>query len=41
MFPHLIQGYTEEGAAILSLKGNVEQLRDAYFDMFFRIAKLL
>ena len=30
MFPHLIQGYTEEGTAILSLKGNVEQLRDAY-----------
>ncbi|MDE7239612.1 MAG: hypothetical protein K2N41_07865 [Lachnospiraceae bacterium] len=30
MFPELIQGYTDEGDAILSLKGNVEQLRDAY-----------
>lgn len=30
MFPTLIQGYTNEGNAILSLKGNVEQLRDAY-----------
>lgn len=30
MFPALIQGYTDEGNAILSLKGNVEQLRDAY-----------
>ncbi len=30
MFPGLIQGYTDEGTAILSLKGNVEQLRDAY-----------
>lgn len=30
MFPELISGYTEEGNAILSLKGNVEQLRDAY-----------
>lgn len=29
MFPTLIQGYTNEGNAILSLKGNVEQLRDA------------
>lgn len=32
MFPQLIQGYTDEGTAILSLKGNVEQLRDAYKD---------
>ncbi len=32
MFPDLIQGYTDEGTAILSLKGNVEQLRDAYKD---------
>ncbi len=32
MFPALIQGYTDEGTAILSLKGNVEQLRDAYED---------
>ena len=32
MFPTLIQGYTSEGNAILSLKGNVEQLRDAYQD---------
>lgn len=30
MFPTLIQGYTSEGNAILSLKGNVEGLRDAY-----------
>ena len=30
MFPTLIKGYTDEGTAILSLKGNVEQLRDAY-----------
>ena len=30
MFPTLITGYTDEGNAILSLKGNVEELRDAY-----------
>lgn len=30
MFPSLVQGYTDEGNAILSLKGNVEQLRNAY-----------
>ena len=30
MFPNLIQGYTSEGNAILSLKGNVEELRNAY-----------
>lgn len=30
MFPTLISGYTEEGNAILSLKGNVNELRDAY-----------
>ena len=30
MFPTLVQGYTDEGNAILNLKGNVEQLRDAY-----------
>lgn len=30
MFPELISGYTEENNAILTLKGNVEQLRDAY-----------
>ena len=30
MFPTLIQGYTNEGNAILKLKGNVGQLRDAY-----------
>ncbi len=30
MFPDMVQGYTAEGNAILSLKGNVEQLRDAY-----------
>lgn len=28
MFPTLITGYTDEGNAILSLKGNVEKLRD-------------
>lgn len=32
MFPTLVEGYTSEGNAILSLKGNVEQLRDAYQD---------
>lgn len=32
MFPTLVQGYTDEGNAILNLKGNVEQLRDAYKD---------
>ncbi len=32
MFPNLINGYTSEGNAIISLKGNVEQLRDAYKD---------
>lgn len=30
MFPQFIAGYTEEGNAILSLKGNVEELRNAY-----------
>lgn len=30
MFPTLISGYTDEGNAILSLKGNVNELRDAY-----------
>lgn len=30
MFPAMITGYTDEGNAILSLKGNVEELRDAY-----------
>lgn len=30
MFPELVQGYDDEGNAILSLKGNVEELRDAY-----------
>ena len=30
MFPTLVQGYTDEGNAILNLKGNVEELRDAY-----------
>lgn len=29
-FPTLITGYTDEANAILSLKGNVEKLRDAY-----------
>ena len=30
MFPTMITGYTDEGNAILSLKGNVEELRDVY-----------
>lgn len=30
MFPDLIIGYDDQGNAILSLKGNVDQLRDAY-----------
>lgn len=30
MFPDLVSGYTQEGNAILSLRGNVEKLRDAY-----------
>ena len=30
MFPTLVQGYTDEGNAILNLKGKVEALRDAY-----------
>ena len=30
MFPQMVQGYTDEGNAILSVKGNVEALRDAY-----------
>lgn len=30
MFPSLISGYTDEGTAILSLKGNVDKLRDSY-----------
>lgn len=30
MFPTLVQGYTDEGNAILNLKGNIEELRDAY-----------
>lgn len=30
MFPELVQGYDDEGNAILSLKGNVKELRDAY-----------
>ena len=30
MFPTLVQGYTDEGNAILNLKGNVDALRNAY-----------
>ena len=30
MFPELVRGYTDEGNAILSLKGNVEELKNAY-----------
>lgn len=33
MFPSLIQGYDEQGNAILTLKGNVEGLTQAYNDM--------
>ena len=32
MFPHLIAGYTDEGNAILTVKGNVEALTKAYED---------
>ena len=32
MFPTLVQGYTDEGNAIINLKGNVESLRDAYIE---------
>lgn len=31
MLPNLIQDYTNEGNAILSLKGNVEELNDNFF----------
>lgn len=30
MYPSLVQGWTEEGNAILNLKGNVEGLTEAY-----------
>lgn len=30
MYPSLVQGWTKEGNAILTLKGNVEQLTEAY-----------
>lgn len=30
MFPTLVQGYTDEGNAIINLKNNVKDLRDAY-----------
>lgn len=30
MFPNLVKGYTNQGNAILTLKGNVDGLRDAY-----------
>lgn len=33
MFPSLIQGYDDQGNAILTLKGNVEGLTEAYNDM--------
>lgn len=32
IFPNLVQGHTEKGNAILTVKGNVEELRDAYKD---------
>lgn len=32
MFPTLVQGYTDEGNAIINLKGNIESLRDAYIE---------
>ena len=30
MFPHMVQGYTDEGNAIIAHKGNVEELTKAY-----------
>ena len=30
MFPHMVQGYTDEGNAIIKHKGNVEELTKAY-----------
>lgn len=33
MFPSLVQGFDNQGNAILSCKGNVEQLTTAYYDM--------
>jgi hypothetical protein len=30
MFPHLIKGYTDEGQVILSLRGDVERLKEEY-----------
>lgn len=33
MFPTMVTGYTEEGNAILSIKGNVEELTEAYETM--------
>ena len=32
-FPDLVSGYTDEGKAILSVKGSVEELTDAYKEM--------
>lgn len=39
MFPTLIQGYNDQGTAILNLKGNVEGLRDAYKEA--QVSKML
>lgn len=41
MFPELIAGHTAEGVAILSLKGNVEGLRDAYKEAQLEAHRLL
>ena len=30
MFPHMVQGYTDEGNAIIAHKGNIEELTKAY-----------
>lgn len=32
MFPHMVQGYTDEGNAIIKCKGDVEELTQAYKD---------
>lgn len=32
MFPHMVQGYTDEGNAIIKCKGDVEKLTQAYKD---------
>lgn len=41
MFPNLVSGYTNEGTAIINLKGNIEKLRDSYKDAQREASKLL